>query len=64
VKTPAIPIAVSARHVHLKQATIEALFGHGYALHPQSPLAQPGQFAATETVTLIGPGREACRTVC
>lgn len=50
-----IPIAISARHVHLKQATIMALFGHGYALHPQVPLSQPGQFAATETVTLIGP---------
>jgi acetate kinase len=55
VKAPAIPIAVSARHVHLTQATIEALFGKGYALHPQAALSQPGQFAATETVTLVGP---------
>jgi len=50
-----IPVAVSARHVHLSQATIERLFGPGYVLQPRSPLSQPGQFAAIETVTLIGP---------
>ena len=50
-----IPVAISARHVHLSQATLERLFGPGYVLQPRSPLSQPGQFAAIETVTLIGP---------
>jgi len=50
-----IPIAVSARHAHLCQATIERLFGAGYALQPRSALSQTGQFAAQESVTLIGP---------
>lgn len=50
-----IPIAVSARHVHLTQEAVEALFGKGYQLTVLRPLSQPGQFAANETVTLIGP---------
>jgi acetate kinase len=50
-----IPVAVSARHAHLSQATIEQLFGPGYQLQPKSALSQTGQFAAQETVKLIGP---------
>jgi acetate kinase len=50
-----IPIALSARHLHPSQATVEALFGRGYRLRPRSHLSQPGQFAAEETVTLVGP---------
>jgi acetate kinase len=50
-----IPIAVSARHVHLCRETLDALFGKGYELTPMKPLSQPGQFAANETVTLTGP---------
>jgi len=52
---PIIPIAVSARHIHLTQETVEQLFGKGYQLTERNPLSQPGQFAANETVTLIGP---------
>lgn len=50
-----IPIAVSARHAHLSQATIDQVFGAGYRLRPRTWLSQTGQFAAQETVTLIGP---------
>lgn len=50
-----VPVAVSARHVHLSQAAVEALFGAGYALTKQHDLRQPGSWAAHETVTLIGP---------
>jgi propanediol utilization protein len=50
-----IPIAVSARHAHLSQATIERLFGAGYRLRVRKWLSQKGQYAAEETVTLIGP---------
>ncbi len=52
-----IPVAISARHVHLRQETVEALFGDGYELTELKPLSQPGQFAANECVTLIGPKR-------
>ena len=50
-----IPVAISAHHVHFTQATIDLLFGKNYVLQPRSALSQPGQFAAVETVTLIGP---------
>jgi acetate kinase len=52
---PRIPVAVSARHAHLTAATIEALFGSGYQLTKRADLSQHGQFAAQETVALIGP---------
>jgi acetate kinase len=50
-----IPMAISVRHVHLTQPTIERLFGPGYLLQISSPLSQPGQYAAEETVALVGP---------
>ena len=52
---PSIPVAVSARHVHLSQDAVEALFGPGYQLTPDKPLRQPGNWAAAERVTLEGP---------
>ncbi len=52
---PTIPIAVSARHMHITQETLEQLFGEGYQLTERNPLSQPGQFAANETVAVVGP---------
>jgi acetate kinase len=51
----AVPIAISARHVHLTQETVEQLFGKGYQLTEFKPLSQPGQFAANEEVDIVGP---------
>ncbi len=50
-----IPIAVSARHVHLDEATFYQLFGEGAKLTHYADLSQPGQFASVEKVNLIGP---------
>jgi len=50
-----VPVAVSARHVHLSERSIATLFGAGHALQVHAWLHQPGQFAAEETVTLVGP---------
>lgn len=55
---PTIPIAVSGRHIHLTQETVEALFGKGYQLTEKAPLSQPGQFACNEQVTIVGPKNE------
>ncbi|MCD8151909.1 MAG: phosphate propanoyltransferase [Clostridiales bacterium] len=51
-----IPIGISARHVHLSAADLAVLFGEGSTLHPIRALTQPGQFAAREQVTVVGPG--------
>jgi len=48
-------VNVSARHCHLTQAAVETLFGKGHQLTVHKWLYQEGQFAAKETVTLIGP---------
>ena len=50
-----IKLEVSARHVHLSQADVEALFGKGHTLTPKKELSQPGQFACEERVTVVGP---------
>ena len=54
-ETPAIPVEISAHHVHLAQADVEALFGPGHQLTPLHELSQPGQFACEEQVHLVGP---------
>jgi putative phosphotransacetylase len=48
-------VNVSARHCHLTPEAVETLFGKGHSLTPFKWLYQEGQFAAKETVTLIGP---------
>ena len=48
-------IEVSARHIHLSQKDLEALFGENYSLNKIKDLSQPGEFAAKETLTLVGP---------
>jgi len=48
-------VNISARHCHLTPQAVEVLFGPGARLTPMKWLYQKGQFAAKETVTLIGP---------
>jgi len=48
-------VNISARHCHLTQAAVEILFGKGSQLQVHKWLYQEGQFAAKESVTLIGP---------
>ncbi|HMJ88246.1 MAG TPA: phosphate propanoyltransferase [Candidatus Acidoferrum sp.] len=48
-------VNVSARHCHLTQDAVEILFGKGHQLQVHKWLYQDGQFAAKETLTLIGP---------
>lgn len=50
-----VPIGVSARHIHLSEEHVELLFGEGYQLTEMKPLSQPGQYAANETVAVVGP---------
>lgn len=50
-----LTVGISARHVHVSPEDLVRLFGEGHELHVKKPLSQPGQFAAVETVNLIGP---------
>jgi putative phosphotransacetylase len=54
-ETPQVQVHASARHMHVSREDLDRLFGPGYELTPDRPLPQPGNFAAKETVTLIGP---------
>ena len=57
-----VPIGVSARHVHLTQEHVEALFGPGYQLTKKKDL-MGGQYAAQECVTIIGTKLRAIENV-
>jgi len=48
-------VNVSARHCHVTPEAVEILFGKGRQLTVHKWLYQEGQFAAKETLTLIGP---------
>ncbi len=48
-----VPVGVSARHIHLTQEHVEALFGKGYQLTKKKDL-MGGQFASNERVTIVG----------
>ena len=55
-----VPIGVSARHIHLTQEHVEALFGEGYQLTKKKDL-MGGQFASNETVTIVGLCDRECK---
>lgn len=49
-----ILVETSARHIHLTEEHIAALFGEGHKLTVKKELSQPGQFACEEKVTVKG----------
>ena len=50
-----IPIAISARHIHLKEDTFKILFGDDSELTVYKEISQPGQYASDKKLNLIGP---------
>lgn len=50
-----VPISVSARHLHITEEDLFVLFGPGYRLEKYRDLKQPGEFASTAQVTIVGP---------
>ncbi len=51
-----VTIGVSNRHLHVSETDFAALFGAGKGLTPQRQISQPGQYAASETVGVVGKG--------
>lgn len=54
---PNLVVNISARHLHVSQQDLEVLFGPGAELSVYRWLYQPGEFAAEQTVTIMGPRR-------
>lgn len=52
---PNLVVNISARHCHLTQADVDVLFGKGYQLTELKRLYQSTDFAANETVAVVGP---------
>jgi len=61
--TSNLVVNISARHVHISQEHLEKLFGPGSQLTVYRWLYQPGEFAAEQRVTIIGPKRRAIENV-
>ena len=54
-----ILVETSARHIHLTDEAVAALYGEGAELTVKKMLSQPGQFAtANEKIKLVGPKGE------
>lgn len=51
-------VEISARHCHLSEQDLQTLFGEGAKLTIKKMLSQPGQYAANERVTIVGPKKE------
>ena len=52
---PNLVVNISARHCHLTQEDVDVLFGPGYRLTEMKRLYQATDFAANETVAVVGP---------
>ena len=49
-------VETSARHIHLTEEAVKALYGEGAELIVKKMLSQPGQFATSnDKITLVGP---------
>ncbi len=48
----------SGRHCHVTRETLDILFGKGFELDQKKALSQPGQFASSCKVTVVGPKGE------
>jgi propanediol utilization protein len=52
---PELRVNISARHMHITEEHLEALFGPGAKLTVMRDLYQTGEFASEQAVTIIGP---------
>lgn len=50
-----ILVETSARHVHVTREALDYLFSPDFELTPKKMLSQPGQYASTTKLEIIGP---------
>lgn len=48
-------VETSARHIHVTDEALEILCGKGYKLEAKKALSQPGQYASTTRLDVVGP---------
>ncbi len=60
---PNLVVNISARHMHICQADLATLFGPGAELTVYRWLYQPGEFAAEQRVSIVGPRGRAIENV-
>lgn len=56
-------VETSARHLHVTKEDLATLFGADAKLTNKKALSQPGQFATTEKVTVVGPRGQLTMTI-
>ena len=54
-KAPLLTVQTSSRHMNICREDMDILYGPGSELTFDRPLFQEGNFAAKETVTIVGP---------
>ena len=50
-----VMVETSARHLHVTQQDLDTLLGAGAVLSNKKDVSQPGEFATTEKVDVVGP---------
>lgn len=55
IAAPVLTVQASSRHMHVCREDMDTLFGPSTELTFDRPLFQEGNFAAKETVTIVGP---------
>lgn len=50
-----ILVETSARHIHVSEADLKVLCGEGAKLEVRAMLSQPGQYASTTRLQVVGP---------
>ena len=63
MKEFAVVIEGSGKHCHVKQETLEALFGAGFEMEVKKMLSQPGQYLSHQKIKVVGPRGETTMSI-
>ena len=63
MKEFAVVIEGSGKHCHVKQETLEALFGAGFEMEVKKMLSQPGQYLSHQKIKVVGSRGETTMSI-